>query len=271
MTMSESADDLTSVLSVSSLGPGRWSADVPDGWQQGRGAFGGLVLGMVARAILASDDDEQRSLRSISGEIVGPVQPGVAEIEILVLRRGSGVSTLSALFRQGGEVLAHATGVLAKARADATSLVTLSSPSMPPWEAQQGRAIPDAMAPRFVRHFDMRSTGAVPFSGGRDPSGAGWVRATRTPSRLGAPEVIAYADAWWPAIFPVWTTVRPMATLAFTLQMVADPATLVPEEPLFHRSTMLCARDGYSVEQRELWTKAGTLVALNQQTFVTIK
>jgi hypothetical protein len=67
------------------------------------------------------------------------------------------------------------------------------------------------------------------------------------------------------------TAPRPMATLAFTLQIVADLDALPPGEPLFHRATAVAAREGYSVEMRELWTKAGALVALNQQTFVAIK
>ena len=34
------------------VGPGVFEATVPDGWQQGRGAFGGRVYGMLARYVV---------------------------------------------------------------------------------------------------------------------------------------------------------------------------------------------------------------------------
>ncbi len=36
---------------VEPIRDGHFRATIPDGWQQGRGAFGGLVLGTLLRAI----------------------------------------------------------------------------------------------------------------------------------------------------------------------------------------------------------------------------
>ena len=69
---------------------------------------------------------------------------------------------------------------------------------------------------------------------------------------------------------------RPAATVGFTLDRVADPATLSRDadgrlEALFHRGRTVAARDGFTVEVRELWTQAGDLVSWNTQTVAVIK
>ena len=77
-------------------GIGTFTLDVPDGWQQGRGAFGGLVLGALARASIMSEPDVSRTLRSLTGELPGAVPVGRSTIAVETLRRGSGASTLHA-------------------------------------------------------------------------------------------------------------------------------------------------------------------------------
>ena len=44
-------DDLRAASTLVPLGGDRFAWDVPDGWQQGKGAFGGLVIATLARAI----------------------------------------------------------------------------------------------------------------------------------------------------------------------------------------------------------------------------
>ena len=48
-------------------GPGTFEGTVPDGWQQGRGAFGGLVYGMLARAMEQVVNEPARRLRTFTG------------------------------------------------------------------------------------------------------------------------------------------------------------------------------------------------------------
>ena len=45
---------------------------VPDGWQQGRGAFGGLVVGAMVRAAIVTTNDVTRVVRSVTAELLGP-------------------------------------------------------------------------------------------------------------------------------------------------------------------------------------------------------
>jgi acyl-CoA thioesterase len=265
-------DDFTLASRVTPDGDGRYRAEVPDGWQQGRGAFGGLVLGTLARAMLHAEPEAARTLRALTGEIVGPVLPGAADITVKALRRGNAVSTWEAWLSQSGEVLARASAVLGRARTTERDATELAAPATPaPWSAVDVLPIAPPMGPHFARMFEFRPVGAMPFAGGDRSEAAGWVRLVKPVAALGAPEIIGLMDAFWPAAFAREFAPRPMATVAFTLELLADPADLDPAEPLVYRATAPATRHGFSAEFRELWTARGELVALNQQTFVIIK
>ncbi|MBE7451702.1 MAG: thioesterase family protein [Kofleriaceae bacterium] len=117
--MVTSAPIVTSFAAASAIRPdgeARYAWEVPDGWQQGKGAFGGLVLGTLLRAMEACEADPARRVRSLSGEIPAPVVAGPTTIEVEVLRRGGGTTFLSARARQAGATVARASALLAASR-----------------------------------------------------------------------------------------------------------------------------------------------------------
>jgi acyl-CoA hydrolase len=87
---------------------------------------------------------------------------------------------------------------------------------------------------------------------------------------MDAPALIGRLDAWWPTLFTIESGPRPVSTVQFTAELLADPASLDPALPLRYRAEMISLRDGFFLESRELW-RGDELVALNQQTFVMIK
>ncbi|HEX2574589.1 MAG TPA: thioesterase family protein [Polyangia bacterium] len=266
-----SIEDFTAATALERLAPGRFRLLVPDGWQQGRGAFGGLVLGVLARAMERCETESKRTLRSLTGEIAGPVLPGEAVIEVTEVRRGSGVSTWSAMLVQGGEALARATAVLGRSREVEHEWAPERPPELArPWGEVDVALVTPPLAPTFTRFMEYRITGPLPMSG-TEPVAAGWVRFRRPPAVLGAAEIVALADAWWPATFTVERAPRPVATIAFTLQLMAPAAGLAGDRPLYHRARTVAAHEGFLVEFRELWTEDGALAALNQQTIVCIR
>src|SRR5690606_33172743 len=101
---------------VERVGEHTYVAHVPDGWQQGRGAFGGVVLGTLARAMIASEPDETRTLRMLAGEICGPVLAEETQLEVTVLRRGKNLTNLDARMLQRGEIVARASAGLSAPR-----------------------------------------------------------------------------------------------------------------------------------------------------------
>jgi hypothetical protein len=82
--------------------------------------------------------------------------------------------------------------------------------------------------------------------------------------------VVALADAWWPVELTRLTAPRLLVTLSFSLQILGAPS-LAAGAPLLHSACTLAGADGYVTEQRALWTEAGALLALNQQTFALVK
>jgi len=257
---------------VNACGDGLYETEVPDGWQQGRGAFGGLTIAYAVRAM--EERESERPLRALTAELPGPLGLGRAEIRVSTLRRGRGVTTLEAHITQPDEngelsVRGRVSGVFGGERPDDRTFAG-PPPKMGSW--QDAPPIPDgALPPRFARHFEYRVTGPFPFSGGDAPVAEGWIRPREPLNSWGAAEVVAMADAYWPAIFATQTAPRPMATIAFTLHLQPIATSLPTNAPLYYRARASSAGGGYVSEARELWTQEGALVALNPQTFVVIK
>ncbi len=254
-------------MTTPGLGGHVWS--VPDGWQQGKGAFGGLVIGTVARAMIAAEGEPARRLRSISAELCMPAMVGAAAVEVAVLRRGRSTTYVEARLVQAGAVVARASAVLGLARPPSAAAVPSSPPELPPWTAVPVAPLGLPPSPRFASHYEVRTAGPPPFSGAELAECRGWLRergVIAAPRPLDAPDVLGLLDCWWPCALVAERAPRPMSTIAFTAQLVADPATLDPVAPFAYRGYLLAADDGHSVEQRGLW-QGGRLVALNQQTF----
>jgi len=264
--------------------PDRFRLDVPDGLQQGRGAWGGVATGAMVSAAQQADPRPEMQVRTMAAQLVGPVLVGRIEIEVELLRRGSATTTLAARVRDAdGGLLAHGVVVLGSARRGQ------GMPDGPDWA---GMAPPDELAagpgavpvvpvgpplaPEFTLHLELRPIVGLPFGGGDRDVTLGWVRPRGPVGVRDASVVAALADAWWVAVMARMDRVRPVATLGFTLDLPLDPATLPVEHdgvlsPLLHRGQVVAAREGFVVETRELWTVDGRLASWNTQTVAVIK
>jgi hypothetical protein len=248
---------------VPTLEAGRARVEIPDGWQQGRGLFGGLVAALQIRALEQVAPD--RPLRSLTSELCGPVQPGDAELVVEVLRAGNAVTTAAVRLVQHGEVQAHGVGVLGKDRVPGVR-ATIVPPAIRPWRDVPALPSLGGFRPTFAQHLEFRPTGPLPFAGGSEPRVEGWVRWKQPGTRRDAAYLAACIDAHWPALFSIEPAPRPMATIAFTFQPLGTPGDAV-----YYRGTLVAQDAGYCVEFRELWSEDGHLLALNQQTFAVIK
>jgi hypothetical protein len=264
--------------------PGRFTLDVPDGLQQGRGAWGGVATGAMVSAAQQVDPRPEMAVRTMSAQLVAPLLVGRADVGVEVLRQGLGTTTAAVRVTDAeGALVAHGVVVLGSPRTgeaipDGPEWLSLQPPS----ELAAG---PDAVpviplgppvAPHFLRHLEIRPIVGLPFSGGGAADVTGWVRPLAPVSRLDAPVVVALTDAWWVAVIARIDRPRPVGTLGFTVDLPTDPATVPCEEdgrlrPLLHRGRTLAARDGFTVERRELWSEDGRLVSWNTQTVAVIK
>lgn len=261
-------------LSTPKLAGDRHEHHTPEGWGMNRGSFGGLALAAVIRAIEERTADAARTVRSVTAQIPMPITAGKSEIAVEVLRAGSNVSTVRAQLTQDSAVKLHAVAVLAATRRGSgpTAWLDLVPPEVPSWRTLEPAPVGPAQpfpAPEFTQHFEYRVVEGVPMSGGPARS-VGWIR-SRLPGGLrDSAHIAALADAWWPAALVKLTKPRPMATIVFTLDIVAGLDGLDPEAPLLYRGTVPVMSDGYFLETRELWGEDGRLVAINQQTFAVI-
>ncbi|MBK7864109.1 MAG: thioesterase family protein [Archangiaceae bacterium] len=250
---------------------GRYLHQIPDGWQQGPGAFGGLVLGLLTRCALDFENDATRPFRAVSGAVLSPVTVGEAEITARLLRRGSGLSAVNVQLAQNGKLAATADVVLARSRVSDGDWQTLDAPKLSHWDQVEVLPMGPPFAPVFTPHFEYRAMPPLPLAGVPQREAHGWVRARAPGGPCDVPLVVGLADAWWPAPYSAFTEPRPMSTVAFSLQLFLDPSTLDATQPLMYRASNPLAAGGYTLELRELWTADGRAVAQNQQTFVMIK
>lgn len=252
-------------------GPCRYDLEVPSGWLQGRGTFGGFVLAALTRAAESHLADPSWPLRSINGELCGPTVPGPAVLLTETLRAGGLVAVVAARLVQEGEVRAHLVATFARPRGAAAPWHAATPIEHPDWADTAAMPVDAAGAPEFVKHFELRNTGPWPFSREEDPIAHGWVRPRHEAGDVDAGFVVGCADGWWPALFTVLEDPKPIATVTFTLDLTSSLDGLDGESPLFSVGRVVSRREGYAVEARELWAPDGRLVALSQQTYVIIR
>lgn len=260
--------NLSDAIKPRPVGDG-FQLDVQDGWRQGRGAFGGLVIGSLLGAIEQAIGDPRRKVRSVTAEIPGPVEHGTVDIAVEMLREGKNVSTLRAGLRQHGETRCHAVAVVAADRPASDGWNELTRPEAPHWSTITPLPARGPF-PEFAQHFEYRVIDGIPASGGA-PRALGWIRPREAGPDRGAAYIAAMADAWWPAGLVRFTSMRPMATITFTLEVVGGVEGLDPDAPLLYRAIAPVCTRGYCLETRELWSEDGRLVAINHQTFVVIQ
>jgi len=258
--------EATAIREVSA---GVYSAHIPDQWQQGKGAFGGVVVGLLSRALLSHEAAAGRPLRSLSAEICAPAQPVASTIEVSVLRQGMSMSFLDARLLQKGVLVAHATACVGKGRDLAVNTFAPPSPARPDWRELPVAPIAPPLGPVFAQKYEFRLTGPLPFSGAKEPSAAGFIREREPPAVLDTPAMLGLLDTFWPAAMALESAPRPMVTVGYTAQLLVDPATLAVDEPLYYQARGVATGDTYFVEMRELWS-GDRVVALNQQTFAVL-
>ncbi len=248
--------------------------NTPDQWQQGRGAFGGLV---TASKVLALEHAQQtiapsQKLRSMTSMLCGPTLPGDTSIDLLPVRQGSNTTTWSARLSQTDDVKAESTALFGAERVEDATWNDMTPPEMTPWQDLGVIPLAPPFAPVFSAHMDYRTDDALPIMNPKEERAThGWVNLKEPPAQADNAYIALLMDAWWPCILSTLKQPRPIATISTTIQFLEDPSILDTSKPLKYRATMSVSMHGYAVEFRELWTEDNVLMALNQQTIAIIK
>lgn len=257
---------------MSGAGPLRWT--VPDGWQQGRGAWGGLVVGAMVHAVACSEDPGRR-VRTVSAHLHGPTLAGESTVTVEPRRIGSAMSTWSVRIADAaGEPTAD--GVVITGRPRAPELDDhypawgrVAAPDLPHWSQVPVTPVAPPLGPAFAEHLEFRIIAGLPFSSA-EPRTAGWIRFPGQ-GAWSAEQLLGIIDGWWPCAYPVLEAPHPMATVSFSAHVLVDPATIPAGEPLAFEGVMSAAHEGFTSELRRLWCADGRLAVENHQSIVVIR
>ena len=246
--------------------------DVPAGWRQGRGAFGGLVLAAMLRTAMHAAAAPAHPLRSLTGELVGAVEAGPAMLTAELLRAGQGLTAIAVRLEQASEVRAYVVALFGRVRDTGVAFSQLPPSDVPSRQAVPVLPVIAPIGPEFAQYMEYAPVGPLPFTGAEDAVGGGFVRAKVAGNVFDAPYLVGLADAYWPTLVAKLTAPRPIATVSFSFQLLADCAKLDAAAAVYVRARALAATDGYVTELRELYSENGErLLALNEQVFAVIK
>lgn len=255
------------------LGGGAYAVDVSRAWWVVRGPNGGYVAALLVRALEHAVGDAERPLRSLTVHYLRPPGEGTARIETAIERSGRNVTSTSARLFQGGKLLAIALAAFARAGTSA-ELHHALPPEVAPPEACAAR--PDSPIPIHQQFEQRYAIGPPPMVGPRtrEARTGGWLRLVE-PRPLDAALLVAYADAWPPALFATHDAVLgtggvPTVDLTVHIRAPLPAPDLRPEDPV-----LVCFRtrevsQGLLEEDGEIWSRSGRLLAHSRQLAVLL-
>lgn len=244
---------------------------VPDGWQQGRGAWGGLAIGAMINAATLAEPDSSRSVRSVALQLSAPAVVGSYSISVQPIRIGSRMSTWSVrIVSESDEVIGSAMVVMGSPRPSAAerdedAWSPLRAPVAPSPSLVPIADTPPPFPP-YTRLLEYRVVSGAPLQGGVAET-LGWIGLRKQPP-WSATLAIALADAWYSATLVAMNELIPISTVLFTAQVLVDTATLTPGDPLLHHGMVTGADEGFISENCRLWSTDGRLVVDSVQTVV---
>ena len=252
-------------IALRPVGGGTYEGEIHGGWWTPRGPLGGYVMALMLNAFQHEVGDAARPPRAATMHFLRSPTEGPVTIRATVERAGRAVTSVSGRLEQGGKLMGLALGAYSTAW-ESPLLEEEPMPEVEPPDGRMttgGRSVPDIVPPPFVeRTVFQRRFGPPLFSGGDRAEVGGWV-GMREERPLDALAVTMLADAWFPA---PWSRLRALAA-APTIDLTVHFRAPLPiaDGLLLGRFRSPLVRDGFFVEDGELWAPDGTLVAQSRQ------
>jgi acyl-CoA thioesterase len=239
-------------------------------WGQGRTTFGGALSALAVQAmrdVCGSD----WPLRALQTNFVGPVAPGLMDVEVTLLRQGKNVRQVQARLLQADaegqeQVAGVMLGVFGSARAS-------SLPALMPTQPQTAKSVDDSfkipfmpgITPAFTQHMDMHfAEGGLPFTGAAEWHSVIHVRLKQAEGIDTELQAILLADA---GPTPALAQLKGMAaasSVSWALEL--RPVSSAPADGHWRMDKeALATGEGYVNERTSLWTPDGQLAALGYQ------
>lgn len=249
-------------------GAGTFEAAFDEAWWGAGGPHGGYFAAIMLRALTAAANDATRAPRSFSVHFVDRPVKGPATITASIDRTGRSVTYVSARLEQDGRPCATALAAFSVPY-DAVAYDDAERPALPgPDTAFRIPSDGDGIPP-FLRFLDSRAAVlTMPFSGAERAETASWMR-LREPSTIDAVTLAFFADACLPSAFV--RADRPIGTPTVDLSIHFCRALPAGADGfVLGRFGSILAHDGFVVEDGELWSEDGLLLARSRQHMLTL-
>ncbi|MCH2409484.1 thioesterase family protein [Myxococcota bacterium] len=251
------------------LSPGLYRIRLDRDWWIINGPNGGYLAGILLRTAIDAQGDQQRSPRSFTVHYMRPPTEGFADVRVTLERTGRTFSTQTIKLEQHGKLCVI--GILASSNSRNAIEFSHKSPPQPPLPMETKRAIVSDQDPPLRKHFERRPFfGKEPWENGERALAGGWIRLSDSPDTIDAPLIATLSDCWPPAVFS-WAKTREsigdVPTIDLTIHFRRDPRKLKIDQNAFLlvRFETHTISEGYLVENGEIWTENGTLIAESRQ------
>jgi acyl-CoA thioesterase len=236
-----------------------WRGEIPDGWLQGRTAYGGLSSAIALHCAMQSEPDLP-PLRSAQVSFIGPLA-GPIMVTTHKLRRGKNAAFIQADIESEAGLGLRCTFVFMRA---IESEVDYATTTVPDFDR------PSSNETTYKGHPAVAFTQNFEFLDRRDGPNlqpAEWLRWTRLNEREGIDpmvELLAIGDCLPPAALRLLGRNVPMSSLTWILN-VLGPTPRTEDGWWLLRSNADYARAGSSSQQMGIWNSAGEMVAEQMQ------
>jgi acyl-CoA thioesterase len=245
--------------------PGTFGATIEQPWWVIRGPHGGFLAAVILRAMTSAVEDPARPPRSFTTHFLSAPSLGPISVRTTVERTGASATFVSARAEQQGRTFALSLAAFSRSF-DGLAFDDATMPEVPPPEEVPVLPLREDVPP-YLRNFEVRpALGDRPFTGSDRAEVGGWIRTADT-HVADAPAVAAIMDAWIPSVFPRATSPVVCPTIDLTVHFLGPLPVegARPEDRYLARFRSSTARDGFFVEDGDLWTRDGRLIALSRQ------
>ena len=247
--------------------PGRYTADLDEGWWIVDGPNGGYIAAVLMDALVQAVDDAGRTCRSFTVHYLSRAVAGPVEIEVTIERKGRSMTSLAARLTQGGRTVATALAAFSTSRPGPGFSDPVMPTAAPPERIDApvfDESLPPAAVPEMIRRYDQRwALGSRPFTGGEVALTGGWIRLAEM-RPLSDAMLVAYTDAWMPAMFSRVGGAWGITTVDLTVHIRSTPPPGYDDWCLVQFRSVMSA-DGFCEEDGEIWTRDGQLLAQSRQ------
>ena len=240
---------------------GGWSAEVPDGWGQGRTTFGGLVAAYLVRAAQAADS---RPVRTVDVYFLEPVVPGPVELSVDSVRAGKYLTHLEVGLVQGDRRAAVGRFLLGEWTSGRFDHVPAAPAPEKAFDDCLEMPYIEGIIPEFTRNLQVRvGEGDIPFSSSQRAVTGGFVR--NRGAAHGPAALLTHMDAWPPPVLALMDKPAAASSIRWHVQFHAD----VTEADGGDWSWFRCEADwrsGSLSTVAGMLVREGTPVAYSEQT-----